>query len=128
MDKAGSDGKTPCDRAIKTTDNTEFSPSWGRIRLKAMIEGCPNWIVSHQRYWGTPMIFFVHKKIGELHPGSAGFLGKIILEIGEKNIEAWFSLDKGELLNTKNCENYNRLSDTMGVWFDSGSIHYSVLK
>ena len=51
MDKAGSDGKTLRDKAIKAVDDTEFFPSWGRARLEAMIEGRPDWVVSRQRYW-----------------------------------------------------------------------------
>jgi len=128
MDKAGSDGKTLRDKAIKAVDDTEFFPSWGRARLEAMIEGRPDWVVSRQRYWGTPMTFFVHKETGELHPNSAELLEKIALKIEEKGIEAWFSLDKSELLSAEDCENYDKLSDTMDVWFDSGSTHYSVLK
>ncbi|MCI4078370.1 class I tRNA ligase family protein, partial [Klebsiella pneumoniae] len=64
MDKAGADGKTLRDKAIKAVDDTEFFPSWGRARLEAMIEGRPDWVVSRQRYWGTPMTFFVHKETG----------------------------------------------------------------
>ena len=128
MDKAGSDGKTLRDRAIKAVDDTEFFPSWGRARLQAMIEGRPDWVVSRQRYWGTPMTFFVHKETGELHPNSAELLEQVALRIEEKGIEAWFSLDKSELLSAEDCEQYDKLTDTMDVWFDSGSTHYSVLK
>ena len=128
MDKAGADGKTLRDKAIKAVDDTEFFPSWGRARLEAMIEGRPDWVVSRQRYWGTPMTFFVHKETGELHPNSAELLEKVAQKIEGKGIEAWFSLDKSELLSAEDCENYDKLSDTMDVWFDSGSTHYSVLK
>ncbi|STZ77008.1 isoleucine--tRNA ligase [Bergeriella denitrificans] len=128
MDKAGSDGKTLRDRALKAVDDTEFFPSWGRARLQAMIEGRPDWVVSRQRYWGTPMTFFVHKETGELHPNSAELLEQVALRIEEKGIEAWFALDKSELLSAADCEQYDKLTDTMDVWFDSGSTHYSVLK
>ena len=74
MDKAGTDGKTLRDKAIKAVDDTEFFPAWGRARLQAMIEGRPDWVVSRQRYWGTPMTFFAHKESGELHPDSAALL------------------------------------------------------
>ena len=77
MDKAGKDGKTLRDKAIKAVDDTEFFPSWGRARLEAMIEGRPDWVVSRQRYWGTPMTFFVHKETGELHPNTAELLEKV---------------------------------------------------
>ncbi|WP_416191937.1 isoleucine--tRNA ligase [Neisseria sp. CCUG12390] len=128
MDKAGSDGKTLRDKAMKAVDDTEFFPAWGRARLEAMIEGRPDWVVSRQRYWGTPMTFFVHKESGELHPNSADLLEQVAQRIEEKGIEAWFSLDKSELLSAEDCEQYDKLTDTMDVWFDSGSTHYSVLK
>ena len=128
MDKAGSDGKTLRDKAIKAVDDTEFFPAWGRARLQAMIEGRPDWVVSRQRYWGTPMTFFAHKESGELHPDSAALLEKIAKRIEEKGINAWFELDKAELLSPEDCEQYDKLPDTMDVWFDSGSTHFSVLK
>lgn len=128
MDKTGADGKTLRGKAMKAVDDTEFFPSWGRARLQAMIEGRPDWVVSRQRYWGTPMTFFVHKESGELHPNSAQLLEQVAQRIEKQGIEAWFSLDKNELLSAEDCEQYDKLTDTMDVWFDSGSTHYSVLK
>lgn len=128
MDKPGHDGKTLRNNAMKAVDDTEFFPAWGRARLQAMIEGRPDWVVSRQRYWGTPMTFFVHKETGELHPNSAELLEQVAQRIEKQGIEAWFSLDKSELLSPEECEQYDKLTDTMDVWFDSGSTHFSVLK
>ncbi len=127
MDKTGADGKTLRDKAMKAVDNTEFFPAWGRARLEAMIEGRPDWVVSRQRNWGTPMTFFIHKETGELHPRSAELLEEVAKKIEQKGIEAWFALDKHELLGEE-AEQYEKLSDTMDVWFDSGSTHFSVLR
>lgn len=127
MDKSGSDGKTLRNKAMKAVDDTEFFPAWGRARLEAMIEGRPDWVVSRQRYWGTPMTFFVHKESGELHPNSAELLEIVAKRIEEKGIEAWFALDAKELLGDEAAE-YEKLNDTLDVWFDSGSTHFSVLK
>lgn len=128
MDKAGVSGNTLRNNALKAVDDTEFFPAWGRARLQAMIETRPDWVVSRQRFWGTPMTFFVHKETGELHPDSAALLEAVAKRIEEKGIEAWFSLDKRELLSEEDCEHYEKLNDTMDVWFDSGSTHYSVVK
>lgn len=128
MDKAGVSGKTLRNNALKAVDDTEFFPAWGRARLQAMIEGRPDWVVSRQRFWGTPMTFFVHKETGELHPNSADLLEQVAQKIEQKGINAWFELDKSKLLSPEDCEQYDKLTDTMDVWFDSGSTHYSVLK
>ena len=104
MDKAGANGKTLRNNALKAVDDTEFFPAWGRARLQAMIEGRPDWVVSRQRFWGTPMTFFAHKETGELHPNSAELLEKVAQRIEEKGIEAWFALDKSELLSAEDCE------------------------
>ena len=128
MDKVGTNGTTLRNNALKAVDDTEFVPAWGRARLQAMIEGRPDWVVSRQRFWGTPMALFAHKEMGELHPNSAELLEKVAQRIEQKGINAWFELDKSELLSPEDCEQYDKLSDTMDVWFDSGSTHYSVLK
>ena len=53
---------------------------------------------------------------------------KVAQKIEEKGINAWFELDKADILPPEDCEHYDKLPDTMDVWFDSGSTHYSVLK
>ena len=128
MDKAGTSGKTLRDNALKAVDDTEFFPAWGRARLQSMIEGRPDWVVSRQRFWGTPMTLFAHKETGSLHPNSAELLEEVANRIEQKGINAWFELDKAELLSPEDCEQYDKLPDTMDVWFDSGSTHFSVLK
>ena len=128
MDKAGTSGKTLRDNALKAVDDTEFFPAWGRARLQSMIEGRPDWVVSRQRFWGTPMTLFAHKETGSLHPNSAELLEEVAKRIEQKGINAWFELDKAELLSPEDCEQYDKLPDTMDVWFDSGSTHFSVLK
>ena len=127
MDKNGIDGQTLRSKALSAVEATEFFPAWGRARLEAMIEGRPDWVVSRQRYWGTPMAFFAHKETGALHPRSSELLEEVAKRIEKNGIEAWFALDKSELLGAE-AEQYEKLNDTMDVWFDSGSTHYAVLR
>ncbi|WP_028535571.1 isoleucine--tRNA ligase [Paludibacterium yongneupense] len=127
MDRAGHAGTTLRSHASQAVDSTEFFPAWGRARLEAMIGNRPDWCVSRQRSWGVPMTLFAHKVSGELHPRSAQLLEEVALRIEQRGIEAWFSLDARELLGDE-AEDYRKLTDTMDVWFDSGSTHFAVLK
>ena len=128
MDKVGVEGKILRDVAMNAVDDTEFFPAWGRARLESMISGRPDWCVSRQRNWGVPMAFFAHKETGELHPKSAEFVEIIAKRIEQEGIEAWFKLDKAELLDASEVDAYDKLPDTLDVWFDSGSTHFAVLK
>lgn len=127
MDQPGHQGDTLRSRARQAVDSTEFFPSWGRARLEGMMGNRPDWCVSRQRNWGVPMTFFVHKETGELHPRSAQLLEEVALRIEQQGIEAWFSLDAAALLGAE-ADQYKKLSDTLDVWFDSGSTHFAVLK
>ena len=127
MDKPGVDGNSLRATASAAVAATEFFPAWGRARLDSMIRNRPDWCVSRQRSWGTPMTFFVHKESGALHPRSLELLEQVALRIEQQGIEAWFSLDAAELLDAE-AAHYRKLSDTLDVWFDSGSTHYAVLR
>ena len=127
MEKHGRDGRTLRDHANEAVEATEFFPAWGRARLESMIRNRPDWCVSRQRNWGVPMTFFVHKETGELHPRSGELLEAVARRIEERGIEAWFSLDAAELLGAEAAD-YRKLTDTLDVWFDSGSTHYAVLR
>ncbi|WP_283149531.1 isoleucine--tRNA ligase [Silvimonas soli] len=127
MEKAGVDGTTLRAKANAAVEATEFFPAWGRARLESMIGNRPDWCISRQRNWGVPMTFFVHKETGELHPNSLELLEEAAKRIEQEGIEAWFKLDPAELLGA-DAAHYNKLRDTLDVWFDSGSTHYAVLR
>jgi isoleucyl-tRNA synthetase len=113
--------------AEKAVQQTEFFPAWGRSRLEAMIRNRPDWCVSRQRNWGSPMALFVHKETGELHPRTGELIEQVARRVEQKGIEGWFSLGAEELLGAEAHE-YRKVPDTMDVWFDSGSTHVSVLE
>ncbi|MEO6422851.1 MAG: isoleucine--tRNA ligase [Candidatus Nitrotoga sp.] len=115
------------DLANNAVDATQFYPAWGKARLKAMIANRPDWCVSRQRNWGVPMPFFVHNETTQLHPRTLELLEQVAQRVELHGIEAWFSLDAKELLGEESAQ-YRKLSDTLDVWFDSGTTHASVLQ
>ncbi len=131
MNETDASAKSLREYANKAVDETEFFPSWGRARLEAMIKNRPDWCVSRQRNWGVPMPLFVHKETGEPHPKTAELLEQAALLTEQTGVEAWFSLDAAAFLAKHAPENagqYKKVTDTLDVWFDSGSTHAAVLK
>jgi isoleucyl-tRNA synthetase len=114
--------------ALKALDETTFYPSKGKERLKSMIETRPDWCVSRQRVWGVPLPIFVHKKTKEILVDDE--VNENIANIYEKEgSDCWFSDDPQRFLGEKyNSEDYEKLSDIVEVWFDSGSTHSFVLE
>ena len=115
------------DKAMQAVEATEFFPAWGRARLEAMMKNRPDWCVSRQRSWGVPIVFFMHKTSGELHPRSQELLEAVAKRVEQQGVEAWFSLDPKELLGAE-AEDYVKVKDTLDVWFDSGVTHACLLK
>ena len=113
--------------ALQAIEATQFFPSWGQARLASMITNRPDWCVSRQRNWGVPIPFFLHKESGEPHPRSLELLEQVAQRVEGNGIEAWFSLDASELLGA-DAAHYDKMSDTLDVWFDSGTTHWSVMR
>ena len=112
--------------ASAAVEATAFYPSWGEARLEAMISNRPDWCVSRQRNWGTPMAYFVHKETGELHPRTDELVELVAKRVEQQGIEGWFSLEADEMLGA-DAATYRKVPDTLDVWFDSGTTHMSVL-
>ena len=128
MDKTPADGgKSLRETALKSIEETNFFPAWGKARLHGMIANRPDWTLSRQRQWGVPMAFFVHKETGELHPRTPELLEQIAQRIEQSGIEAWQALDPRELLGDE-ADQYLKNKDTLDVWFDSGSTHQTVMR
>jgi isoleucyl-tRNA synthetase len=114
--------------ALKALDETTFYPSKGKERLKSMIETRPDWCVSRQRVWGVPLPIFVNKKTKEILVDDE--VNENIASIYEKEgSDCWFSDNPQRFLGEKyKSEEYEKLSDIVEVWFDSGSTHSFVLE
>ncbi len=102
-------------------------PDWGQKRIELMIGNRPDWCISRQRYWGSPITLFIHKQTGEMHPDTKELFEKVALIIENGGIESWFELETKDILGD-DAENYEKTTDTLDVWFDSGVSHYAVLK
>jgi isoleucyl-tRNA synthetase len=126
MDRKAADGSTLRERALKAVAETRFFPAWGQARLHAMLADRPDWCISRQRDWGVPIPFFVHKKSGALHPRTVELMEAVAQRVEKAGIEAWFSLDAAELLGAEAAD-YDKIGDTLDVWFDSGTTHRHVL-
>jgi isoleucyl-tRNA synthetase len=127
MDRQPHEGQTLRSAALAAIEATEFFPSWGKARLHAMIANRPDWCVSRQRNWGVPIPFFLHKESGEPHPRTLELLEEVAKRVAQGGIEAWFALDAKELLGDE-AAHYDKMSDTLDVWFDSGTTHWSVMR
>jgi isoleucyl-tRNA synthetase len=127
MDTQPKQGGTLRERALAAIEQTQFVPAWGQARLHSMIAGRPDWCISRQRNWGVPIPFFLHKLTGELHPRTVELMEEVAKRVEQEGIEAWFKLDAAELLGAEAAD-YDKINDTLDVWFDSGTTHWHVLR
>jgi isoleucyl-tRNA synthetase len=123
----GMDQKGLRANALRDIQKTQWTPGWGEQRIYNMIESRPDWCLSRQRTWGVPIALFVHKQTQELHPRTQELLEEVARRVERHNIEAWFDLDAAELLGA-DADAYEKVSDVMDVWADSGLSHECVSK
>lgn len=114
------------DKAKAAVDKVEWIPGWGKARIDAMLSNSPDWCISRQRTWGVPIALFVHRGTGELHPDTNRLIQEVASRIEEHGIDAWYDLDQTELLGAESGD-YQKVMDTLDVWFDSGVTHSAVL-
>ena len=107
--------------------NVKWIPNWGQKRIELMVGNRPDWCISRQRYWGSPITLFINKNTGELHPDTEKLFEVVAKKIELDGIEAWFKLKVEDVLDAE-AKDYEKTTDTLDVWFDSGVSHYAVLK
>lgn len=108
-------------------EKVQWIPDWGQSRIHGMIAGRPDWCISRQRYWGVPLPLFLNKQSGELHPDTANLIEKAAIKIEAQGIQAWFDLEAAELLGD-DADAYEKVTDVLDVWFDSGTSWMHVLQ
>ena len=127
MDEELSDGNTLRDRALNAIDATAFYPAAGKNRIRSMVEGRPDWLISRQRAWGTPLAMFVDKTTGQPLI-DAEVDARIVAAVAQGGADVWFTAPDEDFLGNHNPAQYEKITDILDVWFDSGSTHAFTLE
>jgi isoleucyl-tRNA synthetase len=127
MDEPLADGRTLRETALAAIDATAFYPNTGRTRIRSMVEGRPDWLISRQRAWGTPLAMFVDRETGEVLKDEA-VNARILRAVEEEGADAWFTRPVADFLGDLDPARYEKIEDILDVWFDSGSTHAFVLE
>jgi isoleucyl-tRNA synthetase len=107
--------------------DVDWVPEWGGARMAAMLENRPDWCISRQRTWGVPIALLVHRETGELHPETPRLIEVVAERVADGGIDAWFDLDPADILGD-DANAWEKVTDTLDVWFDSGVTHACVLR
>jgi isoleucyl-tRNA synthetase len=113
--------------ALAAIGEVAWFPAWGEARIAGMVEGRPDWTISRQRTWGVPIALFVHRETGEPHPRSSELMRAVADRVEREGVDVWYTLDAAELLGD-DAPHYEKITDILDVWFDSGVTHECVLR
>jgi isoleucyl-tRNA synthetase len=112
--------------ALAAIPGVSWVPEWGEQRIYSMIEHRPDWTISRQRYWGVPIALFFDRETGEPHPRTVELMRQVADRVEREGVDAWYALTAEELLGA-DAPRYEKATDILDVWFDSGSSHECVL-
>lgn len=115
------------EKTLKALSDVDWFPDWGEERMAAMVRNRPEWCISRQRNWGVPIALFIDRETGEPHPDTDALIEAVAKRMETDGIDAWFELDPKELLGEE-AARYQKVTDILDVWFDSGTTHATVLR
>ena len=117
------------DKALKAIEDTKFWPDRGRNRIGTMVADRPDWLISRQRNWGVPITLIVGPN-GELHTDrddADAINARILAAVEKTGVDGWFETPLEEFM-PENNDGWEKVTDILDVWFDSGSTHAFCLK
>lgn len=115
------------EKTLAALSSVDWFPEWGEERMAAMVRHRPEWCISRQRNWGVPIALFIDRQTGEPHPDTDALIEAVAQRMESDGIDAWFDLDPAELLGDE-ADQYEKVTDILDVWFDSGTTHAAVLR
>ena len=113
-------------KVLSAIGQVSFHPTWGQARMEGMVDSRPDWCISRQRTWGVPIAVYIDPETHALHPDTQDLMEQVAVRVEKDGIDAWFDLDDKALLGDT-VGDYQKVTDILDVWFDSGVTHDTVL-